>query len=438
MRMKIKKRLNECFDDPYTSGIFKALDTLVMPWSEDQQPEPLDMVYMDTHSGEKLAAPIITNKLDDTGVLPVLAVGSIAGCIKAIYYAKWAALWAAFKLEYNPIENYNMTESGTDTTTKTGTDTNLKTGSTDHSGALTRTGSVDHSGALTRTGSLDHSGALTKTGSLDHSGALTKTGSESDLGDVTRTGKETDTDEFTSVGEKVVDDVLTPTGKEKTTDSLLYLGKEKDSGTQANNEQVSDASIYGYNSSTAQPTTHNTDKASHENIKEFLDDREDKHTITKEFLDSRKDSRTITESHSQDFKDTTEKAHEYLNVKDHTDTTHTYTNVAETDTRKETYNNIADTDTRKETYNNIADTDTRKETYNNVADTDTRKETYNNITDRLTHDTEDETVHSLERSGNIGVTTTQQMLMQEIELRKWNFFSSVMDDIDSLLTLGIY
>lgn len=45
---------------------------------------------------------------------------------------------------------------------------------------------------------------------------------------------------------------------------------------------------------------------------------------------------------------------------------------------------------------------------------------------------------TLTRSGNIGVTTSQQMLQSEIELRKYNFFLSVFNDIDTVLTLSIY
>lgn len=44
----------------------------------------------------------------------------------------------------------------------------------------------------------------------------------------------------------------------------------------------------------------------------------------------------------------------------------------------------------------------------------------------------------LTRSGNIGVTTSQQMLTSEIELRQWNYFNGVFNDIDTLLTLSIY
>lgn len=42
------------------------------------------------------------------------------------------------------------------------------------------------------------------------------------------------------------------------------------------------------------------------------------------------------------------------------------------------------------------------------------------------------------RTGNIGVTTTQQMLQQEFELWRWNFFTRVFDDVDKFLCLSVY
>lgn len=41
-------------------------------------------------------------------------------------------------------------------------------------------------------------------------------------------------------------------------------------------------------------------------------------------------------------------------------------------------------------------------------------------------------------SGNIGVTTTQQMIVSEIELRKYNIVNEFYSDLDNLLTIGIY
>ena len=41
-------------------------------------------------------------------------------------------------------------------------------------------------------------------------------------------------------------------------------------------------------------------------------------------------------------------------------------------------------------------------------------------------------------TGNIGVTTSQQMLESEIALWKWNFLESIFNNLDSVLTLAIY
>lgn len=46
---------------------------------------------------------------------------------------------------------------------------------------------------------------------------------------------------------------------------------------------------------------------------------------------------------------------------------------------------------------------------------------------------------SLERHGNIGVTTSQQMLQSEIDLRSnYQFMNQIMDDVDSILCLLVY
>lgn len=44
----------------------------------------------------------------------------------------------------------------------------------------------------------------------------------------------------------------------------------------------------------------------------------------------------------------------------------------------------------------------------------------------------------LTRHGNIGVTTSQQMLQSEIELRKYKFYNVLFSNVDSLVALKIY
>ena len=63
---------------------------------------------------------------------------------------------------------------------------------------------------------------------------------------------------------------------------------------------------------------------------------------------------------------------------------------------------------------------------------------YNDLTD--TEGGTTGTTHSYEktRSGNIGVTTSQQMLEAELEVRKYDFFASMYDDVDKVLTIPVY
>lgn len=53
----------------------------------------------------------------------------------------------------------------------------------------------------------------------------------------------------------------------------------------------------------------------------------------------------------------------------------------------------------------------------------------------MNNSTEDRT---LTRHGNIGVTTSQQMLQSEIKLWQWTFFNDVFKDIDNILTIQTY
>ena len=56
-----------------------------------------------------------------------------------------------------------------------------------------------------------------------------------------------------------------------------------------------------------------------------------------------------------------------------------------------------------------------------------------------THSTRTNTgTESLERSGNIGVTTSQQMLESELKLRLYDYWEMVFENIDKVICLGIF
>ncbi len=70
-------------------------------------------------------------------------------------------------------------------------------------------------------------------------------------------------------------------------------------------------------------------------------------------------------------------------------------------------------------------------------DVETGSETRNN-TETGTETKKNTGTETLTRSGNIGVTSSQQLLESELELRKYDFYQMIYNDIDSILCLKIY
>lgn len=127
------------------------------------------------------------------------------------------------------------------------------------------------------------------------------------------------------------------------------------------------------------------------------------------------------------------------NTVTHTGTEQTSYNTSETNTGTQT--NVKD-ETQQINYNSY-DTNTGTQTNRQITD---NKTNYNiSESDTGTQSTTDggndtsTRNYELERSGNIGVTTSQQMLKSERNLWIWNFFRNVVfPDIDRVLTVQIY
>lgn len=60
------------------------------------------------------------------------------------------------------------------------------------------------------------------------------------------------------------------------------------------------------------------------------------------------------------------------------------------------------------------------------------------LTQTHTESFRDSRTHKLTRTGNIGVTTSQQMIQSERNLWDWKYWDMIFDDIDEVLTLAIY
>ena len=81
----------------------------------------------------------------------------------------------------------------------------------------------------------------------------------------------------------------------------------------------------------------------------------------------------------------------------------------------------------------VTTTSGTNETEYDLADAET-----GTVTDAETGTDTDTRNYELTRKGNIGVTTSQQMLQAELEVRTYDFFKSVYEDIDKVLTIPVY
>lgn len=126
------------------NGIMSDLSDFNVPWANDIADGMINHTFLDMgyyqHSAGKTISPFIWNladmesQLESTHELDELTAAQrtkIAGTIHTIYSRKWDRLWNLYKMDYNPIQNYNISETeNTDTDnsstyTNTGTITNV-------------------------------------------------------------------------------------------------------------------------------------------------------------------------------------------------------------------------------------------------------------------------------------------------------------------------
>lgn len=95
---------------------------------------PLQEIYSDFVSNFSIVSNIRAGKLEVNSVVDVLEQNDLANTIAVYYRDNWKRMYAALSAQYNPIHNYNMTESSENYTEKSGETenydnlTNSKTG----------------------------------------------------------------------------------------------------------------------------------------------------------------------------------------------------------------------------------------------------------------------------------------------------------------------
>ena len=395
----LKRLLNVFPDGLIGSGIFTSLNTITpLPWADDENISntALDIEYFGNVSGGKIVSPLI-DRIVEGDTISSSEITKISTIIISMYYQKWSKLYDTLNFEYNPIENYDMLEIMTNDITS------IQYGKTQ-----TRTDNLTHSKTGTETETPNTT--ETRTDNLTHA----KTGTETETPNTT----ETRTDNLTHA----------KTG----TDTTTYNTTETD---QPNLVKTTENEVFGFNSSTGvdsdsqDVSTTGTDTKTKTGTEALGYNTQDTDTGTQTLAKTGTDQKTYNTQDANTGTQTLAKTgtdQKTYNTQDADTGTQT---LAKTGTDQKTYN-TQDANTGTQT---LAKTGTDQKTYNTQdADTGTQTNADSGI-DTHTRN------YRLSRSGNIGVTTSQQMIMQEREIRMWDFFHKVVfPDVDRVMTIQIY
>lgn len=359
-------------------GIFKFLQARATDSPKYLQGDMsvLNYGYYYSHSGDKYISPLVTRIMGSDDTLSDDKSNTLADMLLKICRPNWDKVFDALSVDYSPIENTDayITHNISTTGKSSGTSNLTDSGTDNHM----------HSGSDTRTNTGTDTHALSGTDTTKDTGTdtMSKTGTEKNE------GKVDETDYHHSY----------------TTDKESNPG-----GTSTTQNQA-----YGFNSSDP-----SNDTKSVTTVNQTLT------TIHRTVsVKTDKDGNPVKDENGEEIKDPGKNSDE---IDRKTSDTTTY-NTTDTDTK----NLTESTEYGRKDTETLDVTDT---TNYNSSDNETINLSHAGTTSGENSGSEQYEEH---RHGNIGVTTNQQMISEELELRKRFFYETVFADLDKYLCLSIY
>ena len=326
---------------------------------------------------------LVQNLLAETAELEVLypnpvVFKNLVGVWSAKQLDIWNRLYATTQYEYNPIENYNRYETGSDS----------GTGSTTHSGTDTTTETTTHGGTDGRTEAITTGGKDTLDMTRREGGTEGKTGTAS----------------------------MEQGGTEAVATNKREGGSESEetsfSNRQGGTDTVTGADTKGHwiaGFDTLQETLTNDGL-----IKQTRD----------------QDDATTTTNYGKTETGTGSKTTEFGKTNTDTETT-TFGKTEDTDTSETITFGKTETNKDETTYGKTE----------NVQETKTYGETINK-TGGLTHGeklaTTNDGTHELHAHGNIGVTTTQKLIREQRDIDRFNLYDIIIEDFKMRFCILVY
>ena len=326
---------------------------------------------------------LIDNLLAETAELEVLypnpvVFKNLVGVWSHKQIDIWNRLYATTQYEYNPIENYNRYEtgsnSGTGSTTHSGTDTTTET--TTHGGTDGRTEAISTGGKDTLDMTRREGGTEEKTGTIE----MEQGGTEAIATNKREGGSET----------------------ENTTSSVELGGQDVVAGSDTKGHWIA-----GFDS---QPVSTSDDGL----VKQTRD----------------QDDATTTTDYGKTEDGTGSKTTAFGKTNTDTETT-TFGKTEDTETSETTAFGKTETNKDETTYGRTE----------NVQETKTYGETIDK-TGGFTHGeqvaTSNEGEHELHAHGNIGVTTTQKLIREQRAIELFNLYDIIIEDFKMRFCILIY
>lgn len=242
-----QKRLIDVSPNPIFNtgiGILTKLQSKNVPWKNLNIAMTLDIYYYGNHSGNKIISPLLDNFTVNSETISDGQQTMLSNILFDMFNTKWDKLWNVQEIEYNPAENYDMTETGNSETAYAHGETITRTDNTTKNTSATRTDNLNHtkSGTETETPNITETTTPniteTNTPNLTHTVESDIYGFNSQNAQPANSGTERDTG--TNTIQRTGTDTLTRTGTQQKTYNLSdtdtgtqgTISEERDTGTQ--------------------------------------------------------------------------------------------------------------------------------------------------------------------------------------------------------------
>lgn len=216
-----------------SDSIFQKMVSLGAPWTSSIA-KSMDISYFTMHSGLSLPSFFVRSKISSSEVVDSQL---IAQTLWDIYGQNWIRLWDSYILKYNPIDNYNLTESVTRdqrhnrTIERESTSSSEANGTENSTVQSTGTNNLKHGEIIDGTMSITQNNEQHSTNALEHGEIISRadTTDESTYGFNSSDASPTSKIQVTSSDDHSGTD--TTTNDSALTDTKIQTSKESHSGS---------------------------------------------------------------------------------------------------------------------------------------------------------------------------------------------------------------